>query len=167
MKRNLNIYLMAVLISLFVFTLSCKEENIDWVAMEIEDIETFLEQHNLEITPKPSGLYFSDVTVGEGDLVQPLDTVEIYYSGFYLNGIKFDSNVGDTDPMRFVVWDLSTTIIDGFQEAATYMKEGGEAFVIIPSWLAYGTMGYGNIPGYTPLIFELELVKIDRGEGTK
>lgn len=167
MKKHLQISLVIVLISSLTFTFSCKED-IDWEAIEIEQIEDFLNKHDLDITPKPSGLYYKDVTVGTGDVAQAYDTVEVYYTGLRLSGIKFDSNVTYDDPLRFVVWDKSYySLIDGFYEAMTYMKEGGEAFVIIPSWLAYGTRGSGDIPGYTPLIFELELVKIDRGPGSK
>lgn len=166
MKNNRNINFAIVLITLLVLGASCEDE-IDWEAQEIEKIESFLQQQNLDLSPMPSGLYFKDEVVGTGDLAQALDTVEVYYSGFFLNGIKFDSNVSNPEPMRFVVMDNSAGIIEGFQEAITYMKEGGEAFVIIPSWLAYGTMGYGSIQGYTPLIFELELVKIDRANTDK
>lgn len=166
MKKYFHLKLMIVLITSMVITFSCKEE-IDWEAKEIEDIEEFLTKQGLDISPESSGLYYKDVTVGTGEVAHALDTVEVYYSGFYLNGIKFDSNIGDTEPFRFVVWDISSGIIDGFHEAMTFMKEGGEAFVIIPSWLAYGTSGNRGIPGYTPLIFELEMVKIYRGPGTK
>jgi FKBP-type peptidyl-prolyl cis-trans isomerase len=40
------------------------------------------------------------------------------------------------------------------------MKEGGKAQLLIPSRLAYGSYGAGNIEGYTPLIFEVELVAV-------
>ena len=167
MKRNIRINFSITLILLFLLAVSSCKDEIDWKANEIEEIESFLQQQDMDISPKPSGLYYKDVVVGTGDLVQTLDTVEVYYSGFFLSGIKFDSNVSDPDPMRFVLQENSVGLIEGFQEAITYMREGGEAFVIIPSWLAYGTLGYGNIPGYTPLIFELELVKIDRASVAK
>lgn len=167
MKKHLHIILLILLFSSLAFTYSCKED-IDYETIEIEQIEDFLSKHDLDITPKPSGLYFKDITVGIGEVAQALDTVEVYYTGFYLSGIKFDSNVTSDEPLRFVVWDSSyNSLIDGFYEAVTYMKASGEAFVIFPSWLAYGTSGSGSIPGYTPIIFELELVKIDRGPGTK
>ena len=43
------------------------------------------------------------------------------------------------------------------------MKEGGKATILIPSSLAYGTQGYYTIPGYTPLLYDVELVKVVAG----
>ncbi|GEM_PF-2508785 len=167
MKRPIYLKIMMLLIAPVLLTLSCKEDP-DWEAREIEQIEDFLAKQDMVISPKPDGLYYKDVVIGTGDVAQAYDTVEIRYSGFFLSGIKFDSNLTYPDPLRFVLWDNSyVSLIDGFHDAVSYMKEGGEAFVILPSWLAYGSGGSGNIPGYTPIIFELELVKIDRGPGIK
>jgi FKBP-type peptidyl-prolyl cis-trans isomerase FkpA len=43
------------------------------------------------------------------------------------------------------------------------MKEGGVSRLLIPSSLAYGSLGYGSIPGYTPILFEIHLVKVIPG----
>jgi hypothetical protein len=43
------------------------------------------------------------------------------------------------------------------------MKEGGSATFLIPSKLAYGTQGYYTIPGYTPLLYDVQLVKVIPG----
>ncbi len=40
------------------------------------------------------------------------------------------------------------------------MKEGGKAILLIPSSLAYGPYGQNSIPGYTPLLFEVELIDV-------
>ncbi len=54
-------------------------------------------------------------------------------------------------------------LIAGFDEGILYMKEGGKARFLIPSSLAYGPGGYYTIPGYTPLLFDVELVKVAPG----
>ncbi len=56
--------------------------------------------------------------------------------------------------------------ISGFDEGITLMAEGGKSTILIPSSLAYGTIGrYPGIPGYTPLLFDLELVKVVQNSG--
>jgi FKBP-type peptidyl-prolyl cis-trans isomerase len=42
------------------------------------------------------------------------------------------------------------------------MREGGKALFLMPSKLAYGSAGYYSIPGYTPLLFEVDLVKVKK-----
>jgi FKBP-type peptidyl-prolyl cis-trans isomerase len=43
------------------------------------------------------------------------------------------------------------------------MKEGGKATFLIPSKLAYGTQGNYSVPGYTPVIFDIQLVRVIPG----
>ena len=47
-----------------------------------------------------------------------------------------------------------------WNEGLSYMKKGGKATLIIPSNLAYGSNGTDKIPGYSTLIFDLELISI-------
>src|SRR4030042_4838113 len=63
---------------------------------EAEEIQNFLAQHpDLDFELKESGLYYLDVTLGTGDQPVIHDTAFVYYTGYYLNGTEFDSNVGD------------------------------------------------------------------------
>jgi FKBP-type peptidyl-prolyl cis-trans isomerase len=54
-------------------------------------------------------------------------------------------------------------MIAGFDEGITYMKAGGKAKFLVPSSLGYGPSGYYTIPGYTALLYEVELVKVSKG----
>ena len=57
-------------------------------------------------------------------------------------------------------------LIYGFDEGITFMKAGGKATLLVPSNLAYGASGNGyGIPGYTPLLFDVELVRVKPGPG--
>ena len=58
-------------------------------------------------------------------------------------------------------------MIPGFEEAVKMMNKGEKAIVLIPSNLAYGPDGRGEILPSSPLIFELELVEIEKGEAPK
>jgi FKBP-type peptidyl-prolyl cis-trans isomerase FkpA len=109
---------------------------------------------------KSSGLYYHDVLAGTGRAPVTHDTAYAYYTGKYTSGTVFDTNVGGT----LLVFPVGEGLmISGFDEAITYMKAGGKALVLLPSNLAYGTQGYYTIPGYTPLVFEIELVKVVAG----
>ncbi|MCU0362201.1 MAG: FKBP-type peptidyl-prolyl cis-trans isomerase [Bacteroidales bacterium] len=132
---------------------------------EQEMIDSYLRDNpNLTFEQKASGLYIYNVTVGTGGFPVKDDTVYVKYTGKFLNGTIFDTNVGTADSLVFPV--LAGWLIEGFDEGVTYMKTGGKSILLIPSWLAYGTSGlYGFVSGYTPLIFDLELVKIKKGPG--
>ncbi len=55
-------------------------------------------------------------------------------------------------------------LIAGFDEGISYMKEGGKATFLLPSSLAYGSAGLlYQLPGYTPLLYDVELVKVSPG----
>jgi FKBP-type peptidyl-prolyl cis-trans isomerase len=109
---------------------------------------------------KPSGLYYFDVVVGDGRQPVMHDTVSVIYTGKFLDGTVFDSNVGST---KLVFPAGEGLTIAGFDEGITYMKQGGKATFLVPSSLAYGAMGYYTIAGYTPLLYDVELVKVTPG----
>lgn len=127
---------------------------------ELKIIANYLKENGLDNEPTQSGLYYIEVIEGTG--MQPVagDTVDVYYLGYFLSGSIFDTNM-NSDPFRFTVG--AGTVIPGFDEGVTYMKEGGEALLVIPSSLAYGSVGTYGIPGYTPLAYEIILDKVIPG----
>jgi len=100
------------------------------------------------------------------------DTAYVNYTGHTLNGKVFDSSVqavamaaglqqpGRTyEPIKVAVGQGN--VIKGWDEALLLLNEGSKATLVIPSSLAYGDQGAGEtIPAFTPLVFEIELVKI-------
>ncbi len=112
---------------------------------------------------KPSGLYYIELQAGTGREPIEKDTISFRYTAMYLNRVVFDSNVAATAPYMAIVGAYQ--IIPGLDEGVRYMKEGGKARFLTPSSLAYGPGGdyYGIIPGYTPLLFEVELVSVKAG----
>jgi len=115
---------------------------------------------NLSFQLKPSGLYYSDLIVGSGPAPVAHHAAYVIYTGKFLNGVVFDTNVGDPDTLTFPVGE--GWLIPGMDEGITYMREGGKALLLIPSKLAYGTAGlYPDIPGDIPLLFEVNLVKVN------
>lgn len=113
---------------------------------------------NYSFQLKPSGLYYADLIVGSGPATVEHHAAYVKYTGKFLNGVAFDTNVGKPDTLIFPVnegW-----LIPGMDEGILYMRSGGKALLLIPSKLAYGKAGlYPDIPGDTPLLFEIDLVK--------
>jgi len=161
MKNSIRTILFSVTTILLIILVSCNPAK-KYEKAEASEIQDYLSKNpNLLFEKKTSGLYFLDVTVGTGRAPINQDSVWVKYTGKLLNGTTFDTNVGRIDTLKFPVYQ--GIMIYGFEEGISYMKEGGKSMLVIPSGLAYGSMGGYNIAGYTPLLFELELVKVKAG----
>ena len=89
---------------------------------------------------------------------KPSGIVYVNYTGRLIDGTVFDTTEGQALPALFVVRDL----IMGCQIVLTRMHEGDKWEVYIPAKWGYGAMNMEDIPAHSTLIFELELVKIER-----
>ncbi len=121
----------------------------------------FLEENGkrVEVKTTASGLQYEVLKEGEG--VQPTasDSVTVHYTGKLIDGTVFDSSVERGTPATFGV----TQVIPGWVEALQLMKEGAKWRLFIPSQLAYGSNGAGNIIGpNSTLIFDVELIKVNK-----
>jgi len=129
---------------------------------EQDEIQKYLSSNsNLAFEKKASGLYFLEIQPGTGELAATHDTAYVKYTGKFLDGTVFDSNVTLTKTLNFAINE--GYLIAGFDEGITYMKPGGKAMMLIPSSLGYGAGGYYGIAGYTPLLFDVELVSVKPG----
>lgn len=104
-----------------------------------------------------SGLQYEVITEGEGATPTVADRVSVHYHGTLLDGTVFDSSVDRGTPAQFGV----SQVIPGWQEGLQLMKVGSKYKFYIPSDLAYGDQGAGDViaPG-SMLIFEVELLDI-------
>ena len=104
-----------------------------------------------------SGIYYIEMTAGEGAQPSVTDTVKVHYKGTLKDGTEFDSSYSRGTPAEFPV----NGVIQGWQEVLPMMKTGSKWEVAIPSDLAYGERGAGaNIGPNEPLVFEIELLEI-------
>ncbi len=128
---------------------------------EEEKIEDFLGSNpDMNFVLQSSGLYYLDLLTGTGLMPVALDSAFVRYTGSFLNGTTFDSNEDAAAPYGFIIGEN----IVGFDAGVMLMKVGGKSKILLPSALAYGSYGsYPYIPGYTPLIFDIELVKVVAG----
>lgn len=107
----------------------------------------------------PSGLQYE--IINEGNPLAPRakaeDQVECHYEGMLIDGTLFDSSIKRGQPATFGV----SQVIPGWVEALQLMNEGAKWKLFIPSELAYGARGAGEmIPPHSTLIFEVELIKV-------
>jgi len=99
------------------------------------------------------------ITSGNGASPKKGDTVNVHYTGWLTDGVKFDSSVDRNDPFGFVLG--TGQVIRGWDEGVATMKVGDKVKLTIPPELAYGREGYpGAIPPNATLIFEVELLSI-------
>jgi len=162
MRRNIQPGLLFLTIVLMISLVSCDPAK-KYEKEEATKIENYLNSNkNLNFELKPSGLYYLEVEPGTGRTPLAHDTAYVKYTGKLLDGTVFDTNVGKVDSLIFPV--AEGWLIYGFDEGITFMREGGKAMFLIPSKLAYGPSGYYIIEGYTPLLYDIELVKVKPGQ---
>lgn len=139
---------------------------------EATGIEKYIAEQKLAVKTTPSGLKY--VVTKASLKPKPLngDTVFVNYVGHTLQGKVFDSSIeavaktsGLQQPGRkyepIKVTLGQGQVIKGWDEGLLLLNEGSKATFVIPSALAYGPQGAGeDIKPFTPLVFELELVKV-------
>jgi FKBP-type peptidyl-prolyl cis-trans isomerase FklB len=107
----------------------------------------------------PSGLQYKVLKQGEGAVPQTTDKVKVHYEGRLVDGTVFDaSSKHGSEPVSF----RADQVIKGWTEALTMMPVGSKWQLFIPYELAYGERNTGNIKPYSALIFDVELVEIEK-----
>ena len=113
-----------------------------------------------KVVKNESGLMYVDLKVGEGETPKTSDKVDVHYTGWLVDGTKFDSSVDRGTPFTF---SLSGGVIKGWLEGVATMKVGGKRKLIIPSDLGYGKRGSPpKIPADATLVFDVELLGISK-----
>ncbi len=112
----------------------------------------------------PSGLQYTDTTVGSGAQAAKGQKVTVHYTGWLYNneiqGAKFDSSKDRNDPFVFALG--AGQVIKGWDEGVAGMKVGGARTLIIPAALGYGARGAGGaIPPNATLKFDVELLGVN------
>ncbi|CAM3958270.1 peptidylprolyl isomerase [Flavobacterium antarcticum] len=111
-------------------------------------------------TTTASGLKYIVIKEGKGPKPTLANNVKAHYVGTLINGTEFDSSVKRGEPLDFNL----NQVIPGWTEGLQLMSEGSKYKFFIPYKLAYGerAMGGGVIPAKSDLIFEVELIKINK-----
>jgi len=107
-----------------------------------------------------SGLKYIEIAAGSGPTPEPGNLIGAHYTGWLLDGKKFDSSRDRGQPLQFPIG--KGRVIKGWDEGLLSMSVGGRRLLIIPPELGYGDRGTpgGPIPPKATLIFDVELVSI-------
>ena len=122
--------------------------------------ETFLESNKLQpgVMTTESGLQYMILQSGSGERKPKVtDNVTVHYVGSLVDGTVFDSSVERGKPISFGL----DRVITGWKEGLPLMVEGDKLRFFIPADLAYGEKWAGDIPPFSALIFDIELLKIN------
>ena len=128
-------------------------------AENMEKGKKFLEENGKKpgVVTLPSGLQYEVLKEGNGKKPKATDRVKCHYEGTLIDGTLFDSSIKRGEPAVFGV----NQVIAGWVEALQLMSEGAKWRLFIPSELAYGANGAGEmIPPHSTLIFEVELIAV-------
>jgi FKBP-type peptidyl-prolyl cis-trans isomerase FkpA len=155
--KNLLILIALSCLALF----ACNKEKVltyqEQLDLDIDKIDEYLNSKGIasEYQKTSTSLYYKITDQGNADGIKPgpFSTVTVRYKGYFLNGEVFDETTG-TQVAQFTV----DGVVRGFGEGLQLLNKKGKATIILPSGLAYGQYGSGDIDPNTPIIFDLELV---------
>ena len=111
------------------------------------------------ITAK-SGLQYFILQPGTGEKADSADLLTVHYTGFLTNGKIFDSSVERDEPFKFRL--KLQPVIPGWEEGVKLVGKGGKIKLFIPPALGYGTMPMGSIPPNSTLIFDVDVIDIQK-----
>ena len=108
-------------------------------------------------------LQITDEVVGAGAEAVVGDTVTVNYVGTFTNGTVFDASASHQETAQGFSFPLGGgRVIAGWDLGVTGMKVGGKRRLVVPPTLGYGPNDYGPIPGNSTLVFEIELLKVQK-----
>ncbi len=115
-------------------------------------------REQLGIESSSISLDFVDIKAGTGALVVPHKFLSIHYTGYLVDGTKFDSSVDRGEPIDIAYG--AHQVIPGWDTGFGGMRVGGKRRLFIPYQLAYGPTQHQTIPPKSMLIFDVEVVKV-------
>ena len=120
----------------------------------------FLEENKTKagVVVLPSGLQYKVIKTGKGDIPALTDRVKVHYRGMLIDGTEFDSSYDTGKPASFAL----TGVIPGWTEALSMMPTGSKWMLYIPEELAYSYQQKGIIMPFSALVFEVELIEIEK-----
>lgn len=133
-------------------------ENQRRLAEEPANMAKFIKEHDVNVAPSETGVYYLEIKTGTGDKPEEGDMVSVYYNMYNIADKLVDSNYG-IEPLSFVYG--SGEMVPGIDEAMGKMRVGGKATIIVPSAMGFGDIAVDkDLPANSIVIFDLELVEV-------
>lgn len=135
-------------------------ENRKRLEEEPARIEKFVKEHNVNVAPSSTGVYYLEIDKGTGAAVEDGDVVSIHYNLYNIEDKLIESNF-DTDPLVFVYG--MGEMVPGIEEALGNMRVGGKATIIVPSAMGFGEVAIDKeLPANSTVIFDIELIDVQK-----
>lgn len=150
----------AVLIVAFILLASMASSRaVDEMTEQAKRQKEFKDLPKDKIQTTKSGLQYIELKEGKGKSPGIGQRVVVHYTGWLLDGVKFDSSLDRQTPFDFALG--RGEVIPGWDEGVASMKIGGKRRLIVPAKLGYGSAGAGGvIPPDATLIFDVELLEV-------
>jgi peptidylprolyl isomerase len=128
--------------------------------METFNLQQYVAQNNISVSPSATGVYYIETKKGSGKSPEKEQYVTAHFTVYLLgNPNKLFSTYDRGEPIDFKFGSPFEN--EGFQEVIGQMKEGGKADAIVPSSMAFGERGAGEIvPPFSTLYYNVELVDV-------
>lgn len=135
---------------------SMKQKYADYIKKNEDFLAQNKSKEGVKVTP--SGLQYKIITEGKGEIPADTSRVKVHYKGTLIDGTQFDSSYDRKEPTTF----RANQVIKGWTEALTMMPVGSKWELYIPAELGYGSREAGQIKPFSTLIFEVELLSIEK-----
>ena len=146
--------------STHIYTVEVIHTFDDPVAFQDSMIQAYLVANEIDSVYKTeSGIYYIEERAGTGDPIDDGDMVKLWYTGSFLDGRVFDSNLDDII-MQLIM--PAKNYIPAWDEALRLMSDSTIAKIIVPYQMAYGSAGSGDIPPYKTLIFDIDINSVTK-----
>jgi len=151
--RKKNIIYTFALVGMFLLFNSCEKEYESIENIDDAKIQAYLKQNNISMTKDPSGFYYQIVNPGTGDVLLNKDSVLYDFDLKSLDGTVYQSSNPLGNNGNYLGYVNPTP----FRLAILNLKRGGSAKVIVPSYLAFGKNGNGNIPSNEIILSDVKV----------
>ncbi len=133
-------------------------ENLKRLEEEPARIAKFVKEHNVNVAPSETGVYYLEIMKGNGVAVDTGDLVSIHYNLYNIEDEMIETSY-DKEPLEFVYGEGN--MVPGIEEALSHMRVGGRATIIVPSPMGFGDVAIDKeLPANSTVIFDLELVDV-------
>jgi FKBP-type peptidyl-prolyl cis-trans isomerase len=145
--------------SLLVVISSCSIENVaeQEQANNDTDIQNYIKQTKLVMQKTSDGMYYSVKSSGGTKVAAASDLVKLNYKLFLLDGTLVDSTNSVLSQYKYLIFGVSQSL---FTPIVQLMKEGDKGTFLLPSGLAFGANTFGNVPAYSVIRAEVEVLGI-------